>query len=96
MKKKLLLIFFIPLFNFGHSVYLSPNGARGNYGINGKDSGHVCVYDLNAVLSSDTFSFSQFSMAPNPIKNQATIKLNINKGLILEKISIYNSVGQYI
>ncbi len=52
------------------------------------------VYSLNGLLSSNTFVLSQFGMAPNPTNNQTTITLS--KGLILKRVSIYNSAGQFI
>ncbi|MDO5969512.1 T9SS type A sorting domain-containing protein [Flavivirga aquimarina] len=83
----------------GHSVSLSEDGSILAIGApynsdNGNLSGHVRVYNLSTLLSSDSFVLSQFNMAPNPAKNETTIKLN--KGLALEKISIYNNLGQFI
>ena len=51
---------------------------------NGVDSGHVRVYDLSAILSTNDYAYSQFNMYPNPAKYQFTIKLNDN--LELENI----------
>ncbi len=85
---------------FGHSLSLSSDGSSiaigsiNNDNPNGNRSGYVRIYDLNTVLSSDSFVLSRFRISPNPATFQATIKLN--KGLILEKISIYNSIGQFI
>ena len=83
----------------GHSVSLSSDGSIVVIGApysrdSGTDSGLVNVYDLSNVLSSDTFVLSQFSMSPNPSNSQTTISLN--KDLTLEKISIYNNLGQFI
>ena len=84
---------------FGSSVSLSSNssviaiGAIGNDG-NGSSSGHVRVYDLSAVLSSNNFTLSQFKIYPNPTKNQFTIQLQ--EGVQLKKASIYNQLGQFI
>ncbi|MEX0996182.1 MAG: T9SS type A sorting domain-containing protein [Flavobacteriaceae bacterium] len=85
--------------NLGSSVSLSSDGsivaigARFNNG-NGFQSGHVRVYDLSAVLSSEPFVFNNFSMYPNP----ATELVNITLGnyLELEKVNIYTALGQLI
>jgi len=58
------------------------------------DDGHARVYDLSAVLSTNDYNFSQFSMYPNPAKNQFTIELSDN--LELKSISIYNNLGQFV
>jgi len=52
------------------------------------------VYDLSAVLSNDSFVLSQFNLYPNPVKEHFTIKLQL--GLELQKVNIYNSLGQFI
>ncbi|HLV39083.1 T9SS type A sorting domain-containing protein [Xanthomarina sp.] len=61
---------------------------------NGTQSGQVRIYDLSLVLSSDNFVLSQFSLYPNPAKNQVTIKLQ--EGLELKNVNIYNTLGQFI
>ncbi|MDO5978611.1 T9SS type A sorting domain-containing protein [Flavivirga spongiicola] len=58
------------------------------------DSDHLRAHNLSAILSSDSFVLSQFGLYPNPANNQITIGLI--KGLTLEKISIYNNLGQFI
>ncbi|WP_163409435.1 T9SS type A sorting domain-containing protein [Flavobacterium ajazii] len=83
----------------GSSVSLSSNdsvvaiGAPLNAG-NGRNSGQVRVYDLSAVLSSDSFVLSHFSVHPNPVSDLVTITLN--EGLILKKVNIYNTLGQLL
>lgn len=88
----------------GASVSLSSNGTIVGIGavqndgnstnpFNG-DMGHVRVYGLSAVLSSDDFVLSKFNMYPNPTKERFTIQLQ--EGLLLEKVNIYNSLGQLI
>ncbi len=83
----------------GSSVSLSSDGsivaigAESNGG-NGVNSGHVRVFDLSSVLSSDEFVSSQFSFHPNPTKNKVTIELN--QGVELQQINIYNNLGQFI
>lgn len=83
----------------GSSVSLSSNGnvvaisAPLSAG-NGKDSGQVRVYDLSAVLSSDSFVMGHFSVYPNPSSEFVTISLK--EGLTLEKVNIYNTLGQLV
>jgi len=68
-------------------------GARLNSG-NGQYSGSTSIYDLTAVLSSDHFVMSQFTLQPNPTSSQFSIQLN--ESLQLEKINMYNNLGQII
>ena len=83
----------------GRSISLSDDastvaiGAPDNDG-NGTDAGHVRVYNLSSTLSSNDFVLSKFSLFPNPTKNQFTIQLH--EGLELQKVNIYNSLGQFI
>jgi Flp pilus assembly pilin Flp len=68
-------------------------GAQYNDG-NGDDSGHVRVYDLSAILSSDTFILENFTIFPNPVSDQITINLQDNLAFL--KATIYNNQGQII
>jgi hypothetical protein len=83
----------------GVSVSLSGDGtivaigAISNDG-NGADSGHVRVYNLSTVLKTTDFLVSKFSVFPNPVTNSFTIQLKEN--IQLKKVSIYNSLGQFI
>ncbi len=83
----------------GISVSLSTDGsilaigASGNDG-NSIDSGHVRVYDLSAVLSTQSFEKDYFSHYPNPVND--ILKINLNKGLELKQINIYNLQSQYL
>ena len=52
------------------------------------------MYDLSALLSSNSFVLYQFKLYQNPVKEQFTIKLS--QGLELKKVNIYNSLGQFI
>ncbi|KGO89892.1 T9SS type A sorting domain-containing protein [Flavobacterium suncheonense] len=61
---------------------------------NGSNSGHVRVFDLTAVLASDTFVQSNFSVYPNPSNGIVTIALD--NPLQLEKVNIYNQLGQLV
>ncbi len=83
----------------GLSVSLSANGAVIANGAplnigNGSYSGHVRVYDLSALLHSDTFVLDNFSIYPNPTSD--FIKINLENNLTFEKVNIYNSLGQFI
>ena len=85
---------------FGWSVSLSSQGnilaigGRDNTNINGSNAGHVRVYDLSSVLSTERNDISQFNLYPNPTKDQFTIQLK--EGIEIQKISIFNQLGQFI
>lgn len=83
----------------GSSVSLSSNGNVVAIGAplsstNGAYSGQVRVYDLSPVLSSDNFVLSHFSVYPNPASD--IVNINLNEGLILKKVNIYNTLGQLV
>ncbi len=83
----------------GSSVLLSSDGAKVAIGAPGNagsytNAGHVRVYNLAAVLHSDSFVQANFSMYPNPSNGVLTIALQNN--LHLEKVTIYNSLGQQV
>lgn len=83
----------------GTSVSLSSDGTKLAIGApenngNGSDSGHVRVYNLLTVLSSDDFVLSNFSVYPNPTSDLITISLK--NSLQLEKVNIYNTLGQLV
>ncbi len=84
----------------GYSISLSADGkslAIGAIGgdASGLNSGTVRVFDLtNAVLSSDSFVLANFSAYPNPASDVVTISLQ--EGLQLEKVNIYNTLGQLV
>jgi len=61
---------------------------------NGNNSGHVHVYDLSAVLSSDSFNVDYFSIYPNPSQNRVDLKLLHNQKL--KQINIYTVLGKYL
>lgn len=54
----------------------------------------IKVFDLNAVLSTKEQAISNFEIYPNPTKNH--FKIELDNTLILEKVSIYNTLGQVI
>ncbi|MBJ7882238.1 T9SS type A sorting domain-containing protein [Gelidibacter salicanalis] len=61
---------------------------------NGANSGDVIIYDLRAVLSTDSFKVDYFSFFPNPVKDILSVKLN--EGLVFKQINLYNIQGQYL
>lgn len=84
---------------FGGSVSLSDSGdklivgAMTDYTSTTKN-GYAKVYDLSGVLSSDKFTQANFTIYPNPAKDILNIALENNE--ILEKVTIYNNLGQKI
>ena len=68
-------------------------GANGNNG-NGSNSGHVRVFDLSDLLSNEESTITQFELFPNPAKDILNIQLQ--QGVLLENINIYNNLGQFI
>ena len=86
--------------NSERSVSLSADGtvvaigARLNDG-NGVSSGHVRVFDLNIVLSSDNFIVKeQVGLYPNPVSNNLQITLKEN--LKLKEVAVYTILGTFI
>jgi hypothetical protein len=83
----------------GSSVSLSSDGsvvairAFINDG-NGTDSGHVRVYDLSAVLSSDSFNVELSRVYPNPATTE--IQITLKNNLELLRVNVYNQLGQFI
>lgn len=57
-------------------------------------TGIVKVYDLTSILSSKDLVLSNFTIYPNPATDKVNIQLNEN--LQLEKVNIYNTLGQLI
>tara|TARA_R110002073_G_scaffold123234_1_gene266767 strand:- start:61735 stop:63204 length:1470 start_codon:yes stop_codon:yes gene_type:complete len=85
--------------NLGNSLSLSSDGnivaigAEFNDG-NGFESGHVRVFDLSGVLSSEQFVLENTSMYPNPTNKEFTVRLSEN--IQFKKLRIYDSLGKYI
>jgi hypothetical protein len=84
---------------FGSAVSLSSDGSIVAIGAPLNDgnvslSGHVRVYSLEQVLSTDAALFQEVSFYPNPTKDQFTIQLK--DGIQLQKATIYNQLGQLI
>ena len=85
--------------NFGSSLSISADGSAvaigaNGYDGNGIDSGNVRVYDLAALLSVEESKMLNARLFPNPATNQFTIRPP--DGQTLEKVNIYNNLGQFI
>lgn len=82
----------------GQKITLSPDGSivavsalsKGE----GVSRGEVRIYSLSAILSTDKFVMDNFSISPNPASE--LIIISLEKGLSLEKVNIYNTLGQLI
>src|SRR5690606_1213700 len=61
---------------------------------NGVNAGHVRVFDLSTILSSDYFVQNNFKVYPNPASDLVIIELN--EGLILQKLNVYTTSGQLV
>ena len=85
----------------GNSVSLAANGSVVAIGAWHNDGnvinsghGHIRIYDLNAILASNSFVQSYFSIYPNPSNDIVNISLENN--LQLEKVNFYNQLGQQV
>lgn len=85
---------------FGISVSLSADGNTIGIGSNlsNNNKGQVRMYDLtNAFLLSVKESVtSRFSLFPNPAPSQVKIALPKEQTAVLQKITLYNSLGQQV
>ena len=83
----------------GFSASLSGDGTKVAIGApfndgNGIDSGHVRVFDLGTVLSSDIFFKNNLLIYPNP--SNKIVNISLGNNLQLEKVTIYNTLGQML
>ncbi|MEP0263415.1 T9SS type A sorting domain-containing protein [Dokdonia sp.] len=84
----------------GTSVSLSSNGSivaiGSNFSNGGK--GEVRVFDLNGLLLSinTTTIASRFKLFPNPAVTTVHIEFPEEEEIVLQKITMYNSVGQLV
>ncbi|MBC3759915.1 T9SS type A sorting domain-containing protein [Hyunsoonleella sp. SJ7] len=79
----------------GYSLSISSDASVVAIGAVSNDiAGHVRLYDLSAVLSTQSFEKDYFSYYPNPVKDILNIQLN--KGLELKQVNIYNLQSQYL
>lgn len=81
-------------FGISFSTKLNSKGNIVAIGYPNYEKGKVKVYDLSAILFSDSFVLSKFNIFPNPAKNIVNIELIDN--LILHNINIYNNLGQLL
>lgn len=84
---------------FGGSVSLSGSGDKLIVGAttlftSTSKKGYAKVYDLSGVLSSYKFSKVSFVIYPNPAMDVVNIELQ--DGVLLERVTIYNNIGQKI
>lgn len=86
---------------FGISASLSSDGEVLAVGaveltlnVNGFRSGYVKVYDLSALLSSDSFVQAHFTVYPNPVSE--VLNIEVHQALVLQKVIIYNNLGQQV
>lgn len=83
---------------FGTSLELNLNGsilAVGvPFGFPGNGAGQAKVFNITDLLSIEDYLESGFNLFPNPTKDQFTIQLNDNS--VLQKITIYNTLGQVV
>lgn len=84
---------------FGESVAFSDTGEYLVVGAKTQTTsttkkGYAKVYDLSGVLSSDKFSKVSFVIYPNPVSEYVNIELQ--DGVVLESVTIYNNIGQKI
>lgn len=79
----------------GESVSISSDGNIIAFGAIGANmTGQARVYDLSALLSVNNLLNIDFSIYPNPTKNQFTIQLD--PSVELQKVMIYNILGQAV
>jgi len=69
-------------------------GLRDIYTVPGTTNSYVRVYDMTKPMSSDSFVLNNLNIYPNPTRDVLNISLENN--LILEKVIIYNNLGQVI
>jgi len=84
---------------FGNDVSLSSTGgivaiSAHTASPNLPNPGYIEVYDLSSLLSTQESTLTNFSFYPNPVTNILTIDLSQSD--ILQKVSIYNSIGQEV
>jgi len=83
----------------GICVTLTPDGTKLAIGASyndggGEDRGSVRVYNLSPILNTNSFVMSHSMVYPNPASE--IVNINLEENLILEKVNIYNIMGQLI
>jgi hypothetical protein len=80
--------------NFSNNGSVLALGASGNNG-NGSNSGHIRVYDLSQILSTNYISLENtITLYPNP--SSQTIQIKVADNTIIEDIIMYDSFGKII
>lgn len=85
--------------NCGMSVALSADGTTliagsPNNGTNGANAGQARVYDISQLLAVDSFSENGFALYPNPASQWFTVQLQ--QGIELQDVKLYNNLGQLV
>lgn len=86
--------------NFGYGLSLSSNGnilAGGAYesgSFTDNHQGYLKIYNLASILDSDGFVYENFKLYPNP--SNGIINISLENNLQLEKVSVYNQLGQLV
>lgn len=65
-----------------------------NYEAKGGPGSSIMVFDIQGILSSDTFVLENFNIYPNPTTDILTIELKEN--LTLEKVLVYDTAGKLV
>ncbi|MGC4040445.1 MAG: T9SS type A sorting domain-containing protein [Flavobacterium sp.] len=61
---------------------------------NGTNAGQARVFDISQLLATDTFTFENISVFPNPATDYIAISTDI--AFALEKLSLYDTLGQCV
>lgn len=86
--------------NDGYQVSLSNDGSVVAVGAiradnnNLTDSGHVRIFNLQAILKTDDLVLKNFTISPNPTSD--FVNITLQKNMILQKVNIYSTTGQLI
>ncbi|MEG2162657.1 MAG: T9SS type A sorting domain-containing protein [Chryseobacterium sp.] len=86
--------------NDGYQVSLSNDGSVVALGAiradnnNLTDSGHVRIFNLQAILKTDDLVLKNFTISPNPTSD--FVNITLQKNMILQKVNIYSTTGQLI
>ena len=69
-------------------------GYSRNDGVNGENSGSARVFNLSGILATEDITEISFQLFPNPVSTFVNLQLDPNS--ILEKVTIYNNLGQVV
>jgi len=80
--------------NIEEQLFTDDLSITNNYEGKGGPGSSIMVFDIQGILSSDTFVLENFNIYPNPTTDLVNIELKEN--LTLEKVLIYNINGQLV